>query len=152
MLPYQRFQNQRQKNQRQLDQQGTTSQSSLDILKGKPFWLWGDKEKHKEQYIKSKWNCCANHIWGLPLKNGKEMPIFDYQKIIFDSIEQNQNIFIKKARGIGVTTLVIRYLVWKILSTNEVDGKSIFIVSGTREEFANYVKKKMEDLFLPKIP
>jgi hypothetical protein len=42
--------------------------------------------------------------------------------------------------------------VWKILYSNELDGKSIFIISGTREEFANYVKKKMEDLFLPRFP
>ena len=81
-----------------------------------------------------------------------EFPIFHYQKLIYDAIENNQNIFIKKARGIGVTTFVIRYLVWKILSTNELEGKSIFIISGTREEFANYVKKKMEDLFLPRFP
>src|SRR5262245_47668464 len=59
---------------------------------------------------------------------------------------------IKKARGIGATTFIIRYLVWKILSTNELEGKSIFIISGTREEFANYVKKKMEDLFIKRFP
>jgi hypothetical protein len=93
-----------------------------------------------------------NHICGLPQKSGREFPLFDYQKLIFDCIEQNRNIWIKKARGIGVTTFFIRYLVWKILSTNELDGKSIFIISGTREEFANYVKKKMEDLFLPRFP
>ena len=28
----------------------------------------------------------------------------------------------------------------------------MFIISGTREEFANYVKKKMEDLFIPRFP
>ena len=56
-----------------------------------------------------------NHIVAFPVKNGKEFPIFDYQEAIFDALEQNQNIWIKKARGIGVTTFLIRYLVWKIL-------------------------------------
>ena len=51
-----------------------------------------------------------------------------------------------------MTTFLIRYLVWKVLYSNELEGKSIFIISGTREEFANYVKKKMEDLFLPRFP
>ena len=41
---------------------------------------------------------------------------------------------------------------WKILHSNELEGKSIFIISGTREEFANYVKKEMEDLFLSRFP
>ena len=89
---------------------------------------------------------------GLPIKNGKEYPLFDYEQLIFDTIEQNQNIWIKKARGLGVTTFLIRYLAWKILSSSELNGKSIFIVSGTREEFANYVKKKMEQLFERRFP
>src|SRR5215510_7695388 len=59
---------------------------------------------------------------------------------------------IKKARGIGATTFLIRYLCWKILHSNELDNKSIFIISGTREEFSNYIKKKMEELFIRKFP
>jgi hypothetical protein len=97
-------------------------------------------------------DCCFNHIVGLPIKNEKQYPIFDYQKLIYDAIENNQNVWIKKARGIGVTTFVFRYLIWKILYSNNLDGKSIFIISGTREEFGNYVKKKMEDLFINKFP
>ncbi len=97
-------------------------------------------------------DCCINHIVSCPTKNDKEFPIFDYEELIFNTIEKNQNIWIKKARGIGVTTFLIRYLVWKILYSKELDGKSIFIISGTREEFANYVKKKMEDLFIPRFP
>ena len=54
-----------------------------------------------------------NHKISLPIKNGKEFPIFDFQKQIFDSLEEYQNIWIKKARGIGVTTFLIRYLVGK---------------------------------------
>ena len=42
---------------------------------------------------------------------------------------------------------MIRYLAWKILSSSELDNKSIFIVSGTREEHANYIKEKLEQLF-----
>lgn len=135
---------------RQSQQQGSSS-SSLSILKGLPFWIW-DKEQHRQQAAATNGNCCTQHVLGLPIKNGKPFPIFDFQKQIFDALEENQNIWIKKARGIGVTTFLIRYLVWKILYSNELDGKSIFIISGTREEFANYVKKKMEDLFLPRFP
>ncbi len=117
----------------------------------KPFWIW-DKLEHTEQHIRTDGNCCFNHIVGLPVKNGQEFPIFEFQKQIFDYLEQYQNVWIKKARGIGVTTFLIRYLVWKVLYSDDLDGKSIFIISGTREEFANYVKKKMEDLFLKKFP
>lgn len=119
-----------------------TQDQALEILRGKPFWVTNHNFK----------DCCFNCIIGWPTKNDTTFPIFDYEELIFNTIEQNQNIWIKKARGIGVTTFLIRYLVWKILHSNELDGKSIFIISGTREEFANYVKKKMEDLFLPRFP
>ncbi len=145
MLPYQQYQK-----PKQPSTTGTSS-SSLDIFLGKPFWIW-DQKQHREEFINKEGNCCFNHIIGLPVKNGKEYPIFDYQKLIFDAIENYQNIWIKKARGIGVTTFMIRYLTWKILSSSELDDKTIFIISGTREEFANYVKEKMQQLFEKKFP
>ena len=126
-------------------------EQEFEILQNKPFWIW-NKDQHMRQDILTSGNCCFNHMIGLPVKNSKEYPIFDYEKIIFDAIEENQNIWIKKARGLGVTTFLIRYLAWKILSSSVLEGKSIFIVSGTREEFANYVKKKMEQLFEYRFP
>jgi len=54
--------------------------------------------------------------------------------------------------SIGYTTFLIRYLAWKILSTAELDNKSIFIISGTREEHANHIKEKLRELFETKFP
>ena len=122
----------------------------LNIFLGKPFWIW-DKQKHDLDFLIDK-NCCFNHIIGLPVKNDKTYPLFDYEKLIFDTIENNQNIWILKSRGIGVTTFMIRYFAWKILNSSELDRKSIFIVSGTREEHANYIKEKLQQLFENFIP
>jgi hypothetical protein len=47
---------------------------------------------------------------------------------------------------------MIRYFAWKILSSSELDHKSIFIVSGTREEHANYIKEKLQQMFEKKFP
>jgi hypothetical protein len=151
-VPYQ-YHHSKIKNNKKLSSSSDNSSKSLhlDIFLGKPFWIF-DKEKHKLEYLLENGNCCFNHIIGLPQKNDKEFPIFDYQQLIFDAIEQNQNIWIKKARGIGVTTFVIRYLTWKILHSSELENKTIFIISGTREEFANYVKEKMQQLFEKKFP
>ncbi len=148
MLPYQLHQKAKQQQQQK---QGTIATSSFSILQGKPFWIW-DKQEHLRLAEQTNEQCCFNHIIGLPVKNSQEFPIFDYEEPIFNAIEENQNIWIKKSRGIGVTTFLIRYLVWKILYSDELEGKSIFIISGTREEFANYIKTKMEDLFLRRFP
>jgi len=124
---------------------------SLDIFIGKAFWIW-NQDKHNEQFINTVGQCCFNHIIGKPVKNNKEYPIFDYQKLINDAVENYQDIWILKARGIGLTTFLIRYLAWKILSSSELDNKSIFIISGTREEHANYIKEKLQELFDKKFP
>lgn len=34
---------------------------------------------HKKADIANKGNCCFNHIIGLPQKDDKELPIFDYE-------------------------------------------------------------------------
>jgi hypothetical protein len=128
-----------------------TKSSDFDIFKGLPFWIWSESE-HKKQDILTKGQCCFNHVLGLPLKNNKEYPLFDYEKLIFDAIEQHQHTWIKKSRGIGATELILRYLAWKSLSSNILNNKSIFLVSGTREEFANGIKIRLERLFERKFP
>ncbi|MGB9168903.1 MAG: hypothetical protein WCB31_08250 [Nitrososphaeraceae archaeon] len=116
----------------------------LDIFKNKPFYF----EIQKHNGI----DCCFNHLIGLPQKNNKEYPLFDYEQLIINAIENNQHVWIKKSRGIGVTELVLRYLVWVSLSSNKLDGKSIFLVSGTHENFSNDIKNRMERLFERRFP
>jgi hypothetical protein len=125
--------------------------NELDVFLNKPFWIW-DEKQHSEQFIKTNGKCCHVDILGRPQKDGIDFPIFDYQKLIFDAIEQNMNVWILKARGIGLTRFIIYYLTWKILSSQELDHESIFIISGTREAHANYIKEKMAKLFERNFP
>jgi hypothetical protein len=41
---------------------------SFDILQNKPFWIW-NIEEHKLEDIRTKGECCFNHIIGLPTKD-----------------------------------------------------------------------------------
>ena len=121
--------------------------NDLDIFEGKPFW-WGKNAVHNEDNP----ICCFNHIIGLPVKNGIEHFIYDYELDVIDKIENNRNIWIKKASGIGATELILRYLTWKILVNNDLEYKSIFIVSGTYQQHASDVKARMENLFRKRFP
>jgi Terminase large subunit, T4likevirus-type, N-terminal len=123
----------------------------LDIFRNKPFWI-SDKEKHDFEFLITNGNCCFNHIISLPTKNGKEYPIFDYELDVINKIENNRNIWIKKASGIGATELILRYLTWKILFNNELEHKNIFIISGTYVHHANELKVRMENLCRKKFP
>jgi hypothetical protein len=69
----------------------TQQQSGLfERLRNKPFWIW-NIEEHKQQDIKTNGDCCFNHIIGLPTKEGMEKAIFDYEKILYDSLLDNES-------------------------------------------------------------
>jgi hypothetical protein len=89
-------------------------QSKLfEICENKPFWIW-NVEEHKRADIRTNGDCCFNHITGLPEKDGIDKPLYDYEKVIFDSlVTQNGNanssnkkhLWIKKATGLGISEL-----------------------------------------------
>ncbi|MDW0135960.1 MAG: hypothetical protein QOK88_10770, partial [Nitrososphaeraceae archaeon] len=58
-----------------------------------PFWIW-DPHTHRNQYATEDGYCCINHVLSLPSKDGVSYPLFRFQKIIFDILEQNQNVWI----------------------------------------------------------
>jgi hypothetical protein len=60
-------------------------QQLLQRLKDKPFWIW-DQRQHRQEDIKTKGDCCFNHIIGLPQKDSIDKPLFDYEEIIFNSL------------------------------------------------------------------
>ena len=138
---------QQQKQNPKLQQYSKLIRDCKDI----PFWI-EDPNNHKRiNQVKGRL-CCFNHYIGLP-KNAedKECPIYDYESLVVNTILQNRHTWIKKAAGLGITELILRYLAWVCLSTSQLENKSIFIVSGTREKFANELKERMEKLFLTDI-
>ena len=60
----------------------------LELLHDKPFWLW-NTEKHKQEDINTKGQCCFNHIVSCPTKNGQEKAMFDYEKLLYYSLLDN---------------------------------------------------------------
>ena len=77
-LPYQRHQKRRQLQQQQ-------KSSSDFFLLNKPFWIW-NKQEHLKLATETNEHCCFNHIVGLPVKDKIEHPIYDYEKILYDSL------------------------------------------------------------------
>jgi hypothetical protein len=112
-----------------------------------PYPLLRPVTASTENLFKGKSFLEFNEIIGLPTKNGIVHPIYDYEIEFLKVIEDNQNIWVKKARGIGATTFLTRFLSWKAVSTNELDNKDVFIIAGTRLDFAHEIKVKIEDLF-----
>jgi hypothetical protein len=130
-------------------------QSKLfERLHNKPFWIW-NIEEHRQEDIKTKGSCCFNHIIGLPRKDGVDKPLYDYEKIIFDSLVtevgninlSNKHLWIKKATGLGVSEFMLRFMAWLCLKDNSLSGSQMCIVTGPRIDLAITLIDRMKKLF-----
>ncbi len=121
----------------------------FERLHDKPFWIW-DKQQHKLEDIKTDGDCCFNHIIGLPQKDSVDKPLYDYEKIIFDSLvthDGNKHLWIKKATGLGVSEFMLRFMAWLCLRDNALTGSQMCIVTGPRIDLAIALIDRMKKLF-----
>jgi hypothetical protein len=129
----------------------------FERLNNKPFWIW-DQKQHKQEDIKRNGDCCFNHIIGLPQKDGFNKPLHDYQRIIFDYLvtengnasSANKHLWIKKATGLGISELMLRFMAWLCLKDNALSGSQMCIVTGPRIDLAIALIDRMKKLFAGK--
>ena len=102
-------------------------------------------------------NCCFNHVVGLPTKDKKEYPLFDYEKILYDSLMsvdgtfKDKHLWVKKATGLGVTEFMLRIMAWLCTRDETFDGSQMCIVTGPNIEMATKLIKRMKGIFEPKL-
>jgi hypothetical protein len=116
-------------------QLGSPNTEQFDRLKGLPFYNWEDGQ------------FSFNHAIGLPEKNGVPMPLFDYEHLVFNTLQQHKHVWIKKATGLGVTEFMLRYMAWLCLNDAHLVRSQMCIVTGPRIELAITLIDRMKGLF-----
>ena len=119
----------------------------LEALRDKPFWFW-DVESHRLEDARTSGNCCLNHIIGLPKKSGLEKPLFDYERTVIDILSSTRHLWIKKATGLGISELLLRYMSWLCVKDDSLSGSQMCIVTGPRIDLAITLIDRMKDLFV----
>lgn len=99
----------------------------------------------------------------LPTKEGTEKAVFDYEKILYNSILDNdhsnilhhpfkhKHLWVKKATGLGVTEFFLRLMVWLCLQNDNHKNSQMCIVTGPNIDIAIKLIKRMKTLFEPKL-
>jgi len=75
------------------------------------------------------------------------MPLFDYEREIYDLLQVQKYIWIVKSVGLGITELFIRYICWRCLVNSEWKNGRICVVTGPRIELAITLIDRMKRLF-----
>lgn len=136
--------------ERLLQQQRSQSRGQLELFRGKDFYCGDDTKLNRD-------SCCFNHIVGLPVseKTGLTNPLFDYQKIIFDTIfleqgdedPKNRHAWVKKATGLGITELVLRIMLWLCTRDNAYQNSQMCIITGPSIDIATGLVERMKGIF-----
>jgi hypothetical protein len=139
-------------------QSGPEQSQILQRLRDKPFWVWNQKQ-HKQEDIRTKGDCCFNHIVGLPKKDNVEKPMFEYERLLYDSLLnldfynpmqytfKLKHLWVKKATGLGVTEFFLRFMAWLCLRNNDYRNSQMVIVTGPNQDIAIKLIKRMKGLF-----
>ena len=121
----------------------TTNQEQFEVLKGLPFYHW---ESSRTNAAKMDFN----HAIGLPRKNDMACPLHDYEQLLYDTLQSNKHIWIKKATGLGVTEFMLRYMAWLCFQKRQnfsFSGSQMCIVTGPRIDLAITLIDRMKGLF-----
>ena len=110
------------------------------LLQGLPFYNFQNSLDTKT----------FNHTIGLPRKNGLEFPLFDYEQLLFNTLQKHKHLWIKKATGLGITEFMLRYMAWLCLRDRALEGSQMCIVTGPRIELAITLIDRMKLLFTQK--
>ena len=130
------------------EQLGYNFGQRFDQLKNLPFYNWPDSKRVvlNTLHISRNSNTFNNAI-GLPKKNGVAMPLFDYEQLLFDTLQSNKQVWIKKATGLGITEFMLRYMAWPCPRGNTLPGSQMCVVTEPRIELTITLIDRPKGLF-----
>jgi late competence protein required for DNA uptake (superfamily II DNA/RNA helicase) len=97
---------------------------------------------------------------GLPVKDKVEHPIYDYEKILYDSLLttnsyhsnfKDKHLWVKKATGLGVTEFMLRLMAWLCTKDGTFGKSQMCIVTGPNIDIATKLIKRLKAIFESKL-
>lgn len=83
-----------------------------------------------------------------PLQDGKEITLYPYELDLFNKLETRKHIWVKKATGLGITELILRYIAWRCENDNSMKSVdvSVVVVTGPRLELAQQLIERLKNI------
>jgi hypothetical protein len=124
-----------------------TQAEQFELLKGLPFYSdWSISQTLANRIT------TFNDALGLPQKNGQSFPLFDYEQMLYDTLQKHKHVWIKKATGLGITEFMLRYMAWLCFKDDSLKGSQMCIVTGPRIDMAVGLIGRMKGLFTDNLP
>ena len=94
---------------------------------------------------------------GRPLKSGREYPLFDYQKLIFDTLMteegsfKDKHLYLLKSTGIGASEMFLRLMAWLCTKDDTYRNSQMVVVTGPNWDLSIKLMKRLKAIFEPKL-
>jgi len=95
---------------------------------------------------------------GLPVKDNKEYPLFDYEKILYETLMnvdgtfKDKHLWVKKSTGLGVTEFMLRIVAWLCTSDQmHIENSQMCIVTGSNIDVAIKLIRRLKNIFKRKL-
>ncbi len=101
---------------------------------------------------------------GLPTKDRKEYPLFDYEQILYDTLMlpsgrnssshtdfKDNHLWVLKSTGLGVSEFFLRLMAWLCTKDNQWRNCQTCIVTGPNIDLAIKLIKRMKNIFETKL-
>ena len=126
------------------------------IFRNIPFWI-NDPLEHQNLFDRyynlelDNSQCCFNHLVGLPIKKGRQHPLYQYELEIEDAMKYWKRIYILKARGIGITEFLLRKFSHMATFDNTYQYNVIPIIVGPNIQLAIDLIDRVKGIFRHKL-
>lgn len=115
-----------------------------------PPIFWCDKPFSREE------DCCFWHFiffpYGGPERDGIYHPCYDYEVDILDALDKSRFLTILKATGLGVTELVLLWVIWKSCVDEHFQNKEAIFITGPSVDLAKTLIERIKKLCRDRIP
>lgn len=102
--------------------------NSSKILTSKIFYCGNFESTSK--------SCCFNHKIGLPVKNGKQLPIFDYELELLQTLREKKMVAILKSTGLGISEIMLRIICYFAETEPLWQNSQVAIITAPRLDLA----------------
>lgn len=86
-----------------------------------------------------------NHWLGLPVKDGREHPIYPYEVDYYSAVRKHRLVVVNKATGIGITEITLRMMLHASLGWG-LKNKRFCIVTGTNILLAKELLNRLDGI------
>ena len=85
----------------------------------------------------------------MPHKENKRFPLFPYEEILYNTLQNHKHVWVKKSTGLGITEFILRYMVWLALKDDTYKHAQMPIVCGPNIDIAIKLIKRIKNMFEP---